>query len=133
MDRPTHRLDLVGDQWLDHLGGDSRRSLHQRGEPGLAGTDTHQIDMNQHFVPLELQRRFRKPQRHPRRLQVRSLRPVTDACRSSQGTPSIAPIISLGPSDDLGHLGCLASAVTATAADGSATVSWTAPVKRWRP
>jgi len=91
------------------------------------GTDTHQMDMNQHFVPLNFTTGSGT---------LNVTLPSSSAVAppdhymlfilNSQGTPSIANIISLGqpvtsvvPSAPTG--------VTATAGSGSATVSWTAP------
>ena len=97
------------------------------------GTDTHQIDMNQHFVPLSFTAGSGS---------LNVTLPASGAVAppshymlfilNSQGTPSIAPIISLGPSTTP-VAPAAPSAVTATAADGSATVSWTAPANGGSP
>ena len=97
------------------------------------GTDTHQIDMNQHFVPLSFTAGSGS---------LNVTLPASGAVAppghymlfilNSQGTPSIAPIISLGPSTTP-VAPAAPSAVTATAADGSATVSWTTPANGGSP
>ncbi len=97
------------------------------------GTDTHQIDMNQHFVPLSFTAGSGS---------LNVTLPASAAIAppshymlfilNSQGTPSIAPIISLGPSTTP-VAPAAPSAVTATAADGSATVNWTAPANGGSP
>ncbi len=97
------------------------------------GTDTHQIDMNQHFVPLSFTAGSGN-------LNVTLPASAADAPPShymlfilnNQGTPAIAPIISLGPSTTA-VVPAAPSAVTATAANGSATVSWTAPANGGSP
>jgi hypothetical protein len=97
------------------------------------GTDTHQIDMNQHFVPLSFTAGSGS-------LNVTMPASAATAPPShymlfilnSQGTPSIAPIIGLGPSTTPVAPAAPTSA-TATAADGSATVNWTAPANGGSP
>ncbi len=97
------------------------------------GTDTHQIDMNQHFVPLSFTAGSGSLD-----VTLPSSGAVAPPSHymlfilNSQGTPSIAPIISLGPSTTP-VAPATPSEVTATAADGSATVSWTAPANGGSP
>jgi galactose oxidase-like protein/fibronectin type III domain protein/kelch motif-containing protein len=91
------------------------------------GTDTHQMDMNQHFVPLSFTAGNGS-------LNVTMPSSAADAppgnymlfILNQSGTPSIANMIGLNqpttptaPSAPTG--------VTATAGNGTATVSWTAP------
>jgi hypothetical protein len=91
------------------------------------GTDTHQMDMNQHFVPLSFTA-------GDGTLNVTMPSSAADAppghymlfILNQSGTPAIAPIIGLNqpttPTAPAAPTG-----VTATAGNGSAQVSWTAP------
>ena len=91
------------------------------------GTDTHQIDMNQHFVPLSFTAGAGG---------LNVTMPASSAVAppshymlfilSKQGTPSIASIISLGQSTTP-VVPSAPSGVSATAGNGTAHVSWTAP------
>jgi hypothetical protein len=91
------------------------------------GTDTHQIDMNQHFVPLSFTAGNGT-------LNVTLPASAADAppdhymlfILNSSGTPSIARIISLNQSTTPAAPAAPAG-VTATAGNASATVTWTAP------
>jgi hypothetical protein len=91
------------------------------------GTDTHQIDMNQHFVPLSFTA-------GPGSLSVTLPASAATAppghymlfILNSSGTPSIAAMTGLGPATTPVAPSAPAG-VTATAGNGSATVSWTAP------
>ena len=91
------------------------------------GTDTHQIDMNQHFVPLSFTAGNDS-------LNVTMPSSAADAppghymlfIVNSSGTPSVASIIGLNPST-APAAPAAPTGVTATAGNGSATVSWTAP------
>jgi hypothetical protein len=91
------------------------------------GTDTHQIDMNQHFVPLSFTAGNGS-------LNVTMPSSAADAppghymlfILNSSGTPSIASIIGLNQATTPVVPGA-PTGVTATAGNGSATVSWTAP------
>jgi len=90
------------------------------------GTDTHQIDMNQHFVPLSFTAGNGS-------LHV-TMPSSADAppghymlfILNKSGTPSIASFIGLNRSTTPVAPGA-PTGVTATAGNGSATVSWTAP------
>jgi Domain of unknown function (DUF1929)/Fibronectin type III domain len=91
------------------------------------GTDTHQIDMNQHFVPLSFTAGSGS-------LSVTMPSAAADAppghymlfILNQQGTPSVASIVSIGPSVNP-VLPSAPTGVTATPGNGSASVSWTAP------
>ncbi len=97
------------------------------------GTDTHQIDMNQHFVPLSFTAGSGSLNvTMPASAAVAPPNHYMLFILNSQGTPSIAPIVSLGPAT-APVAPAAPSAVTATAADGSATVSWTAPANGGSP
>ena len=91
------------------------------------GTDTHQMDMNQHFVPLNFTAGAGS-------LNVTMPSSAADAppghymlfILNKQGTPSTASIIGINqPTTPV--LPSAPTGVTATAADGTANVSWTAP------
>jgi hypothetical protein len=91
------------------------------------GTDTHQIDMNQHFVPLNFTAGANG---------LNVTMPSSSAIAppdhymlfilNKQGTPSIASIISIGQSTTP-VVPSAPSGVSATAGNSSASVSWTAP------
>ena len=91
------------------------------------GTDTHQMDMNQHFVPLSFTASSGS---------LNVTMPASSAVAppghymlfilNKQGTPSIANIIGIGQSTTPVVPGG-PTGVTATAGNGQATVSWTAP------
>ncbi len=91
------------------------------------GTDTHQIDMNQHFVPLSFTA-------GDGTLNVTMPSSAADAppghymlfILNSSGTPSVASIVGLNPSTTP-TAPAAPMGVTATAGNGSATVSWAAP------
>ena len=91
------------------------------------GTDTHQIDMNQHFVPLSFTAGAGS-------LNVTMPSSAADAppghymlfILNKSGTPSIASMIGLNQSTAPVVPGA-PTGVTATAGNGSANVSWTAP------
>ena len=91
------------------------------------GTDTHQIDMNQHFVPLSFTAGNGS-------LNVTMPSSAADAppghymlfILNKSGTPSIASMIGLNQSTTPVAPGA-PTGVTATAGNGSANVSWTAP------
>ena len=91
------------------------------------GTDTHQIDMNQHFVPLSFTAGAGS-------LNVTMPSSAADAppghymlfILNKSGTPSIASMIGLNQSTTPVVPGA-PTGVTATAGNGSANVSWTAP------
>ena len=91
------------------------------------GTDTHQMDMNQHFVPLSFTAGSGS---------LNVTMPTSSAVAppghymlfilNKQGTPSIASMISIGqPTTPV--VPSAPSNVTATAGNGTANVSWTAP------
>ncbi len=91
------------------------------------GTDTHQIDMNQHFVPLSFTAGSGS---------LNVTMPASSAVAppghymlfilNKQGTPSVASIIGIGqPTTPV--VPAAPTGVTATAGNGQATVSWTAP------
>ncbi len=91
------------------------------------GTDTHQIDMNQHFVPLSFTAGSGS---------LNVTMPASSAVAppghymlfilNKQGTPSIASIVGISqPTTPV--VPAAPSGVTATAGNGQATVSWTAP------
>jgi hypothetical protein len=89
------------------------------------GADTHQLDMNQHFVPLGFTASGGS-------LTVQA--PATAALAppgyymlfilNDKGVPSVASMVHIGQSPSVPSA---PSSVAATAGDGSATVSWTAP------
>jgi hypothetical protein len=91
------------------------------------GADTHQIDMDQHFVPLSFTTISGG-------LNVQA--PASGNLAppgyymlfivKSNGVPSVASIINIGPSSTPSAPGA-PTAVTATAGYSSATVNWTAP------
>ena len=91
------------------------------------GTDTHQMDMNQHFVPLSFTAGSGS---------LTVTMPSSSAVAppghymlfilNKQGTPSIASIVGLSQPTTPVVPGAPAG-VTATAGNGQATVSWTAP------
>jgi hypothetical protein len=97
------------------------------------GTDTHQMDMNQHFVPLSFTAGSGS---------LNVTMPTSAAIAppghymlfilNGQGTPSVAPILGLGPSTTP-VAPSAPTGVTATAGDGTATVSWTAPANGGSP
>ncbi len=91
------------------------------------GTDTHQMDMNQHFVPLSFTASSGS-------LNVTMPSSSADAppghymlfILNNQGTPSIANIIGINqPTTPVAP--SAPTGVTATAGNGTAKVSWTAP------
>ena len=123
-----HLGPVVGHLRLDHLGVHSGRRLDHRGQPGVARRG-HPPDGHEPALrTAELHRGQRQPQRHDARRRPRSPRPATTCCSSSTSracrpvasivgsTPSTTPVAPAAP-----------TGVTATAGDGSATVSWTAP------
>jgi Domain of unknown function (DUF1929)/Fibronectin type III domain len=91
------------------------------------GTDTHQMDMNQHFVPLSFTAGSGS---------INVTMPSSSAVAppghymlfilNKQGTPSIANIIGLNQSTTP-VVPAAPTGVTATAGSGQANVSWTAP------
>jgi hypothetical protein len=91
------------------------------------GTDTHQMDMNQHFVPLSFTANSGS---------ISVTMPSNAALAppghymlfilNGSGTPSVANMIGLNPSTTPVVPGAPTN-VTATASDGKAVVSWTAP------
>jgi hypothetical protein len=91
------------------------------------GTDTHQMDMNQHFVPLSFT---------PGSGSINVTMPSSSAVAppghymlfilNKQGTPSMANIIGLNQSTTP-VVPAAPAGVTATAGNGQANVSWTAP------
>lgn len=91
------------------------------------GADTHQIDMNQHFVPLHFTAGNGS-------LSVTMPSSAADAppghymlfILNKSGTPSVASMIGLTPSTTP-VAPAAPTGVTATAGDGTASVSWTAP------
>jgi Domain of unknown function (DUF1929)/Fibronectin type III domain len=97
------------------------------------GTDTHQMDMNQHFVPLSFTADTGG---------LNVTMPTSAAIAppghymlfilNGQGTPSVAPILGLGPSTTP-VAPSAPTGVTATAGDGTATVSWRAPANGGSP
>jgi hypothetical protein len=97
------------------------------------GTDTHQIDMNQHFVPLNFTAGNGT---------LNVTLPSSAAAAppghymlfilNSSGTPSIASMIGLNPSTTPTAPGA-PTGVTATAGNRSATVAWAAPVNGGSP
>jgi hypothetical protein len=91
------------------------------------GTDTHQMDMNQHFVPLSFTAASGS---------LNVTMPSSSATAppghymlfilNNQGTPSVANIIGLNqPTTPVAP--SAPTGVTATAGNGTAQVSWTAP------
>ena len=91
------------------------------------GTDTHQMDMNQHFVPLSFTASDGTLNvTMPSSAAVAPPGHYMLFILNNQGTPAIAPIIGLNqpttPTAPAAPTG-----VTATAGNASATVSWTAP------
>lgn len=91
------------------------------------GTDTHQMDMNQHFVPLSFTAGSGS-------LNVTMPSSAADAppghymlfILNQQGTPSVASIVGLNqPANPV--VPSAPSGATATAGNASAHVSWTAP------
>jgi hypothetical protein len=91
------------------------------------GTDTHQIDMNQHFVPLSFTvGNGSLNVTMPSSAAVAPPGHYMLFILDSSGTPSIASMVGLNqattPTAPAAPTG-----VTATAGNGSATVSWTAP------
>jgi hypothetical protein len=91
------------------------------------GTDTHQMDMNQHFVPLSFTAGSGG---------LNVTMPSSPAVAppghymlfliNKQGTPSVASMIGISqPATPVAP--SAPTGVTATAGDGRATVSWTAP------
>jgi hypothetical protein len=91
------------------------------------GTDTHQMDMNQHFVPLSFTAASGS---------INVTMPSSSATAppghymlfilNNQGTPSVANIIGLNQSTTP-VAPSAPTGVTATAGNGTAQVSWTAP------
>jgi Domain of unknown function (DUF1929)/Fibronectin type III domain/Kelch motif len=91
------------------------------------GTDTHQMDMNQHFVPLSFTAGSGS---------LNVTMPSSSAVDppghymlfiiNKQGTPSIASIVGLNQSTTP-VVPSAPTGVTATAGNGTASVSWTAP------
>jgi hypothetical protein len=91
------------------------------------GTDTHQIDMNQHFAPLSFTAGAGSLSvTMPGSSSVAPPSHYMLFILNKQGTPSIANIISLGQSTTP-VVPSAPSGVTATAGNGTASVSWTAP------
>ncbi len=91
------------------------------------GTDTHQMDMNQHFVPLSFTAGSGS---------LNVTMPSSSAVAppghymlfviNKQGTPSVANIVGLNQSTTP-VVPSAPTGVTATAGNGTASVSWTAP------
>jgi hypothetical protein len=91
------------------------------------GTDTHQIDMNQHFVPLSFTAGTGTLNvTMPSSAAVAPPGHYMLFILNKSGTPSIASIVGLNQSSTPAAPAAPAG-VTATAGNGSATVSWTAP------
>ena len=91
------------------------------------GTDTHQMDMNQHFVPLSFTAGGGSINvTMPSSSSVAPPGHYMLFILNKQGTPSIASIIGIGqPTTPV--VPSAPTGVTATAGNGQATVSWTAP------
>ncbi len=91
------------------------------------GADTHQIDMDQHFVPLSF-----TTGTGGLNVQLPSSAAVAPPGNymlfilNKNGVPSIAPILNLGPAANATVPGA-ATGVVALPGNGSATVNWTAP------
>jgi hypothetical protein len=91
------------------------------------GTDTHQMDMNQHFVPLSFTAGSGSINvTMPSSSSVAPPGHYMLFILNKQGTPSVASIIGISqPTTPVAP--SAPTGVTATAGNGQATVSWTAP------
>src|SRR6185312_9931625 len=95
------------------------------------GSDTHQSDMDQHFVPLSFTQ-------NGNTLSITAPSGGTYAppghymlfILNANGVPAVAPIISVAPTPTAP---AAPSGVTAGPLDGGAEVSWTAPNNGWSP
>ena len=91
------------------------------------GTDTHQMDMNQHFVPLSFTAGSGSINvTMPSSSSVAPPGHYMLFILNNQGTPSVASIIGLNQSTTP-VVPSAPTGMTATAGNGQATVSWTAP------
>ena len=91
------------------------------------GADTHQIDMDQHFVPLSFTSGSGSlAVQMPSSASVAPPGNYMLFILNSAGVPSVASIINVGPAAD-STVPASPTNVVATAGDGSASVAWTAP------
>ncbi len=92
------------------------------------GANTHQASMGQHFVPLDFTRQAGAlTVQAPADAALAPAAPYMLFVVDTDGVPSVAKIVTVGPGESGDTAPGAPTSVTATAGDRSATVNWDAP------